>query len=127
MEGYTRRKVKEASATQEAQAVLGPPKDQEFLGMLRSGMILNCPVTPTAVQNANQIFGPDLAGVRGRTVWRPPESVTTNHVKIPRATLEQHQRVTLAANVMFVNGVPFLVSISLGINLVTAEHMLSYR
>jgi hypothetical protein len=55
-------------------------------------------------------------------VRRPPESVTTNHVKIPREILEQHQRVTLAANVMFFNRVPFLVSVSQGINLVTAEH-----
>jgi hypothetical protein len=48
--------------------------------------------------------------------------VTTNHVKIPRAILVQHQWVTLATDVMFVNGVPFLVSISRGINLLIAEH-----
>ncbi len=122
MEGYTRREVEEARTAQEAQAMLGHPTDQEFLGMVRSGMILNCPVTPTAMQNAKRIFGPNLAGVRGRTVRRPPESVTTNHIKIPRAILVQHEWVTLAADVMFVNGVPFLVSISRGINLVTAEH-----
>jgi hypothetical protein len=50
MEGYTRRKVKEACTAQEAQAMLGHPTDQEFLGIVRSSMILNCPVTPTAVQ-----------------------------------------------------------------------------
>ncbi len=46
----------------------------------------------------------------------------TNHVKIPREILDQHQWVTTAVNVMFDNGVPFLVSISRGINLVSAEH-----
>jgi hypothetical protein len=122
MEGYTRRKVKEACAAQEAQAMLGHPTDQVFLGVVRSSMILHGPVTPTAVQNANRIFGLDLAGVRGPTVKRPPESVTTNHVRIPRSILEQHQWVTLAVDDMFANGVPFLVSISQGINLVTAEH-----
>jgi hypothetical protein len=45
--------------------MLGHPTDQEFLGMVRSDMILNGPLTQTAVQNANQIFGPNLAGVRG--------------------------------------------------------------
>jgi hypothetical protein len=64
--------------------------------------------------------------VRGRTVRRPQESVTTNHIKIPRAILEQHQRVTLAVNVVFINRVPFLVSVSQGINSVTAEHMPSH-
>ncbi len=52
---------------------------------------------------------------------RPPESVTTDYVQIPRAVLEQHQLVTLAVDIMFVNGVPFLVSVARGLNLVTAK------
>ena len=54
-------------------------------------------------------------------VRRPPESVTTDYVQIPRVILERHQLVTLAVDVMFVNGVPFLVSVARGLNLVTAE------
>jgi len=54
-------------------------------------------------------------------VRRPPESVTTNYVQIPRAILEQHQLVTLAVDVVFVNGVSFLVSMARGLNLVTAK------
>jgi hypothetical protein len=123
MEGYMQHEVKDARAARKAQAMLGHPIDRDFLGMVRSGMILNCPVTPSAVQNANHIFGPDLAGVRGRMVRRPPESVTTNYVQIPCVLLEQHQRVTLAVDGMFVNEVPFLVSMARGLNLVTAEHM----
>jgi hypothetical protein len=45
-----------------------------------------------------------------------------NHIQIPRALLERHQRVTLAVDFMFINGVPFLVSVSRGLNLVTAEY-----
>jgi hypothetical protein len=71
--------------------------------------------------NAHQIFGPDHAGIRGRMVRRPPESVTTDYVQIPWAILEQHQLVTLAVDIMFVNGVPFLVSVARGLNLVTAK------
>ncbi len=65
MEGYTQREVEDARAAREAQAMLGHPADRDFLGMVRSGMILNCSVTPNAVQNAHPIFGPNLAGVRG--------------------------------------------------------------
>ena len=65
----------------------------------------------------------DLAGVRGRTVRRPPESVRTEYVQIPRAILERHQLVTLTVDVMFVNGVPFLVSAARGLNLITAEFL----
>jgi hypothetical protein len=86
-------------------------------------MISNCPVTPNAVQNAHRIFGPDLAGVRRQMVRWLPDSVTTNYAQIPHALLERHQQVTLAVDVMFVNDVPFLVSLARGLNLVTAEHM----
>ncbi len=90
--------------------------------MVRSNMIENCHITESAVVKTNRIFGPDLAGVRERMVRRPPESVTTNHVQIPRVILERHQVVTLTVDVMFVNGVPFLVSASHGLNLITAEY-----
>jgi hypothetical protein len=102
--------------------MLGRLPNRDFLGMVHSGMITNCTWSPDAVINANRIIGPNLTGVRGHTVRRPPESVTTNHIRIPRALLERHQRVTLAVDVMFVNGVPFLVSISRGFNLVPAEY-----
>ena len=121
MEGFTKGEVKEAQKAREAQAMLRHLADRNFLGMVRGGMISNCPVTVNTVNNAHQIFGPDLAGIRGRTVRRPPESVTTNYVQIPRVILERHQLVTLAVDVMFVNGVPFLVSVARGLNLVTAE------
>jgi hypothetical protein len=71
MEGFTRRKVEEAQKARKAQAMLGHPTDRDFLGMVPGGMISNCPVTANTVTNAHQIFGPDLAGVRGRTVRRP--------------------------------------------------------
>ncbi len=122
LEGYTAREIEDVPAAQAAQAMLGHPMGRDFLGMVHANLIDNCPVTKSAVINANQIFGPDLAGVRGQTVRRPPESVMTNYVQIPWAILEQHWVVTLTVDVMFVNGVSFLVSASRGISLITAEY-----
>jgi hypothetical protein len=48
--------------------------------------------------------------------------VTVDHIQIPRVILERHRKVTLTVDCMFVNGVPFLVSMSRGLNLLTAEH-----
>ncbi len=65
MEGFTRRKVEETREAREAQAMMGHPTDRDFLGLVRANLIANCPVSATAVTNANAIFGPDLAEVRG--------------------------------------------------------------
>ncbi len=49
MEGFTKREVEEARKARKAQAMLGRPTDHDFLGMVCSGMISNCPVTANAV------------------------------------------------------------------------------
>ena len=123
MDGFTRREIDEARAAREAQGMMGHPTDRDFLGMVRANMITNCPVTVSAAQNANDIFGPDLAGVRGRTVRRPPEAVRTDYVQLPRYILERFRVVVLTADVMFVNRVPFLVSQSRGLNFLTVEFL----
>jgi hypothetical protein len=86
-------------------------------------MITNCPITVSAAENANLIFGPDLAGVRGRTVRRPPDAVRTDYVQLPRVILEHYWVAVLTADIMFVNKVPFLVSQSRGLNLLTVEFL----
>ena len=42
---------------------------------------------------------------------------------IPRAVYERYKYVTLTADVMFINGFAFLVSLSRGIRFYTAEHV----
>jgi hypothetical protein len=68
------------------------------------------------------LYGLDLATIRGKTVWCKPTRVITDYVEIPRALIGVNQRVTLAADIMFVNLVPFLVSVLHNINLITIEH-----
>jgi hypothetical protein len=122
MYGFTKCKVKDAHAARKAQVMLGHPTDHKFLGMVCNNIITSCPMALFAVTNAHIIFGLDLAGVRGRTVRRLPDAVTTEFVQIPQAIQDHFQLVTLAADIMFVNGVPFLVCMACGLNPVTAEH-----
>jgi hypothetical protein len=46
----------------------------------------------------------------------------TNYVQIPQAIVEYFEIVTLAVDIIFVNGVLFLVSVACVLNLVTAVH-----
>ncbi len=114
--------MEEAKAARKAQGMLGHPTDHKFLGIVCANMIANCNVTEYVIKNVHIIFGPNLAGVRGRTVRVAPESVQVEHIQIPRVILDRHRIVTLTVDCMFVNGIPFLVSASRGINLITAEH-----
>ncbi len=75
------------------------------------------------VANANCIFGPDLTNLRGEMIRTKPEHVHIEYVQIPWDFVELHKYVTLAADAMFVKGLPFLVTSSRGISLVTVEYL----
>jgi hypothetical protein len=77
------------------------------------------------IDNANRIFGPDPANLRGETIRTKPEHVHTEYVQIPRDFVEQHKYVTLVADVLFVNGLPFLVNSLRGITVVKVEYLKS--
>ena len=84
---------------------------------------MNCGITPEALTNANAIFGPQLPGVMGKTVSQKPERVTTKGIQIPRGFQRFQMSVTLVADVLFVNEIPFLITLSSRIKKFTVEHI----
>ncbi len=122
LEGHTRHEIGKANEARRLQGMIGNPTEREFKGMVREKLIANCPVTVQDVHNANRIFGPDLANLRGKTTRKKPEHVRVDYVEIPWDIVDMHKYVTLVADV-FINGLPFLVSSSRGISLVTIEYL----
>ncbi len=64
------------------------PNESDFKGMVRGNMKKNCPVSASAITNACAIFVPDLASMRGRTVWRTLGPVVEDYVSVPRSIVE---------------------------------------
>jgi hypothetical protein len=122
-EGYTKREVLKAKEARRAQAMMGNPSEGDYKGMVSHNLIPNCPVTCSDITNAKAIFGPDLPSVRGKTVRRTPTPVVADYVAVPRELVQANKRMTLAANVFFVDGTAFLLTVSRRIKFVTAEHL----
>jgi hypothetical protein len=122
-EGYTRHKIKKAQEARRLQGMIWKPTKQEFAGMVREKLIANCPVTVQDVHNANQFFGLDLANLRGKTTRTKPEHVRVDYVKIPQDFIKMHKYVTLVVDILFVNGLLFLVTSLRGISLIRIEFL----
>jgi hypothetical protein len=122
-EGYTKKGVIKAKEARWAQAVMGNPSEKDYKGVVSNHLISNCPVTHTDITNACAIFGPDLPSVQGKTVRQTPAPVVTDYVEVPRSLVELNKTVTLAADVFFVDGTAFLITMLRRIKFMTAEHV----
>jgi hypothetical protein len=100
--------------------MVATPSEHAFQSMVRLNLLQNSPITHEDINIAHDIYGADIANIRGKTMHRKPDCVETDYVEIPSALLSFHVNVKLVA--MFVNGVPFLVSASRNIDLITIEH-----
>ena len=79
------------------------------------------PITVQDFENANSIFGPDLANLRGEIIRTKPEHAHIEYVQISWGFVELHKYVMLVADVIFVGGLPFLVTSLQGISLECLE------
>ncbi len=91
--------------------------------MVRNKTIKNCPIKPEHITNACSIFGPSIAGVRGKTVRRKPERVEAEPGCIPDDFHRLHRFVVITADNMFINGIAFLTTLSQKLRLSTVEQL----
>jgi hypothetical protein len=121
--GFTKHKVQDATASRKAQAMTGHPTDAQFLKLVRNNSIKNCPVKSDHITNAHSIFSPCITGLQGRTTHQKPERVEAVVGRILDDFHCLHKFVVPTADMMFVNGMAFLTTLSWKIRLATVEQL----
>ena len=82
--------------------------------MIHANLIANSPVTPENITDAHELFGEHLAGLMGKTVHRKQEGVVMDYVQILRDVIRTNKYVSLTADVMYVNNLPFIITCGRG-------------
>ena len=75
--------------------------------LLRRGKIVNTEVTAMDVARAKDIWGPSIGGLKGRSTASKGKAVTLGEKLRTKQKFEQ----ILHADLMFVNGIPYLISV----------------
>ena len=118
---YHRREVDKAKKARTLYTLLNRPSRRSFERYVATNQIINCPITVEDVKRFFHIYGPDVATLRGKTVKKSGSS-SPSHVpsRLPQDMLSHHRDVTLCGDLFFVQGMPFLHTISRKIHFRTA-------
>ena len=118
---YTNAGYSKALLARITQKIIGRPSLQTYLQLIDEKRLKKCPVTRADIFSAKDILGPEVGSIKGKTVRIGAESVQMDLEQIPATIMERYRRVTLGADIMFVNKIPFFVIISRAIKFGTLE------
>ena len=118
LQNYSKRDVANAQKARDLMKKLGYPSVQSMVKLIKAGGILNCPVTIHDLYRAHSIWGPDLASLKGKT-----KTSKTDPVKVEYIPRSMDAEQTLHIDIMFVEGVAYLVSVSTPLGLTLVNHL----
>ena len=124
-EQYTARAYKQAALARRIQDVIGRPSTRDYKKIVEGGMLRNCPITRADIVAAEDIFGPNMGSLKGKTVRKKGTHVPSLVADVPYQIIKTHRNITLCFDIMFVNKIAFFVSVSRNIRFGTTERILS--
>jgi hypothetical protein len=66
------------------------PTKREFAGMVREKLLTNFPITVHTIDNASQIFEPNLANLRNKTMRAKPDHVRVKYMQESQRILSSY-------------------------------------
>jgi hypothetical protein len=119
---YAVRDYNRAKLAQKIQVPVGRPELKDFLRYLDGNSLPNCPINRQDAINAHAIFGRDIGSIKGKTTRRKLKGILGSVANnLPKEIIETYRDVTLCIDIMFVNKIPFFLSISRKIRFITVE------
>lgn len=124
---FPKRQVRQAEAARRLQQTIGRPSDRRLKQVIAARALPNCTVTAQDVDNARLIFGPDIGSLKGKTVRKKADHVDLRLSSVPSELIRRHKAVAICFDVMYVQAIPFLVSISRSLKFCTVQALANRR
>jgi Zinc knuckle len=118
---YSNKDYSQAVLARKIQRIIGRPSTRQYLSILNNNLLPDSPVTYHDVMAAENIFGPDVGSLKGKTVRQTPDAVKINYFPIPLDILERYRDVIIAADIMYLGKMAFFVTISRNLRFGTTE------
>jgi hypothetical protein len=120
---FSQRDYLRAVEARKLLAKIGRPSQETFLRILDNNLLPNCPVTRRDAINAQNIFGPDVGSLKGKTVRHDGTPIQPILNDLPAEMMATYGDVTLTGDIFFVNKNMFFVTRSRHIQFSTVEYI----
>ena len=122
MKNFTDEQIRKAQRARDLYRGIGFPGYKKFLWMLKNNKLSKSGVTWDDAKRALHIYGEEVATIKGKTVQKvQTKTQCVNRVTIPKDILQNHNKVHIMVDHMFVQGVQFLTTVSHKLKFRTAE------
>ena len=109
----------QTKAVREMQQVLASPSNYDMENAIQNNVVRATPFTRRDVKIADVIHGCDVVALKGKLTKKQSKMLNPDEVcDVPEHILKNYSKVSLYIDVMYVNGIMFLVSVSKHIGLV---------
>ena len=120
---FTKRQVEGAERAKQLYEVIGFPSWQDLKTVVRMNQIKNCPITLEDIKVCEKIFGLNIAALKGKTTRSKPPVVVNDWVEVPRELKLAHQGIILCADILFIEEIPFLMTVSKHLKFITIRFL----
>ena len=109
MEIFPKKEIEKAQLARVVQQRCAHPTDKHMKEIVSQRSLKNIPIRTSDIANAKTLLGTSVSGLKGWTTQkRVKGGFPVARVSIPEEFYRLNKFVTIAADVMFVSGVPFL-------------------
>ena len=122
-ESYAKKDIEKDKLPCIVQSMIGHPSNKHYKQTVSQNELTNWQIDIDDVKNTKAIFRPHGTGLKDRSTQKAPTYVSSERVYISREYYKLNTCVTLAADIMFVTGVPFFVTYSRKIKFTTGEFL----
>lgn len=124
---YINRQYHQEKLARKTQNTIELPSTRTYLDIVDNDLLKNCPVMRLDVITADDVFGPNVDALHGKTTRIKPNAICTLYQDVPRQIIQAHHNVTICGDLMFVNIIPFLITQAKVIKFGTVENFPSAK
>ena len=91
---YTKRNYSRALLAHNNQKIIGHPSTRDFMKIIDNNLLPNFPLTRRDIIIAENMFGPDIGSLKGKTVCHASTPVDLSLVDVPSHIMDNIVRIS---------------------------------